>query len=113
MMDTVKNAFHTIGDRGGSLARTVGCETADLAKRVGSSTADFAKRIGPKRGLIGLAALVAVVGGSIVLVRYLRSRDDESVREGLDEELGNEELPTRGRRNRRARGSYANAETIR
>lgn len=110
MMDTVKDAFHTIGDRGGQFARTVGCETADLAKRVGSSTADLAKRIGPKRGLIGLAVLAAVVGGSIVLVRYLRSRD-EDVREGLDEELGGEATVS-GKRNRRRNDAYS-AQTIR
>ena len=101
MMDTVKNT-----------ARTIGCETADLARRVGGSTADLAKRIGPKRGLIGLAVLAAVVGGSIVLVRYLRSRD-EDVREGLDEELAGEEH-VGGKRNRRGRNaSYSAAQTIR
>jgi len=109
MMDTVKNALHT----GGDFARTIGCETADLAKRVGSSTADLAKRIGPKRGLIGLAVLAVAVGGTIVLVRYLRSRD-EDVREGLDEELAGEESVS-GKRNRRGKrnASYSAAQTIR
>src|SRR6266850_1688802 len=90
MMNTVKHAIYTIGDRGSDLAKTIGCETADLAKRVGgttadlakragSSTSDLAKRIGPKRGLIGLAVLAAAIGGSIVLVRYLKARGD-----GLD-----------------------------
>jgi hypothetical protein len=74
MMNTVKHAFSSIGDRSGDLARTVGSGTAGLARRVGGGTADLAKRIGPRRALIGLAVAAAVVGGSIVVVRYLRAR---------------------------------------
>ena len=88
-------------------------KAADLAKRVGSTTAGLAKRIGPKRGLIGLAVLAVAVGGTIVLVRYLRSRD-EDVREGLDEELAGDEA-VGGKRNRRGKrnASYSAAQTIR
>ena len=70
MMKTVKHTFSSIGDRGGDIASS----TVDLAKRFGSGTAGLAKQIGPRRGLLGLAVLVAAVGGSVVLIRYLRSR---------------------------------------
>jgi len=73
MMKTVKHTFSSIGDRGGDIASG----TVDLAKRFGSGTAGLAKRIGPRRGLLGLAVIVAAVGGSVVLIRYLRSRRTE------------------------------------
>ena len=108
MMSTVKNAFHTIGDRGGDFARSVGGSTADIAKRVGGSTADLAKRIGPKRGLIGLAVILAAVGGTIVLVRYLRARDEEA--EGLEDELGG---PTTKAGKRNHKQAYTAQQTAR
>jgi hypothetical protein len=77
MMKTVKHSLHSFGDRSGDLAKTIGSETADLAKRFGSGTANLAKRIGPRRGLIGLAALAVVIGGSVVLIRYMRARNLE------------------------------------
>jgi hypothetical protein len=83
IMKSVKHTIHTIGDRSGDFARTVGSETVDLAKRFGSGTASLAKRIGPRRALIGLAALAAI-GGSVMLVRYLRARKLESKR-GLED----------------------------
>jgi hypothetical protein len=93
MMKTVKHTIYSIGDRGGDVARSVGSGTADLARRVGSGTADLAKRIGPRRGLIGLAVLAAAIGGTVVLVRYLRARDAEE-EIGAD---GNTEDSTNGR----------------
>jgi hypothetical protein len=75
MMKTVKNTFSTIGDRGGDLAGDLASGTADLAKRLGIGTTSFAKRVGPRRGLLGLAVIAAAVGGSVVLIRYLRSRN--------------------------------------
>ena len=86
MMKTVKHTFYTIGDHSSDLARTIGSGTADLARTLGSGTADFAKtlgsgtahlakRIGPKRGLLGLLAVAAAIGGTVVLVRYLRARN--------------------------------------
>lgn len=68
-------------------AKHVGGITADYAKYAAASTKDLAKRIGPKRGLIGLAILGAVVGGSVYLVRYLRARREEALEdiEGLEE----------------------------
>jgi len=74
LMKTVKNTFSTIGDRGGDLAGDLASGTADLARRFGSGTAGLAKRVGTRRGLIGLAVIAAAVGGSVVLLRYLRSR---------------------------------------
>jgi len=80
MLNIVKDTFHTIGDRSSELARTFGAETADLAKRFGSETASLAKRIGPRRGLIGLAVLATTIGGSVMLVRYLRARNLDKAR---------------------------------
>ena len=75
MTKTVSNALHTIGDRSGDLARTVGSGTADLARRVGSGTTSLARQIGPRRALIGLAVLGVAIGGTVVLLRYLRNRN--------------------------------------
>jgi hypothetical protein len=74
MMKTAKHTLHAISDHGSDLASTIGSGTVDLAKRVGSGTANLAKRIGPRRGVISLVVMAAAIGGSIVLVRYLRSR---------------------------------------
>lgn len=76
-MKTVKTTFYTLGDRTSDLARTIGDETVDLARRFGDGTVTLAKRVGPRRGLIGLAVLAAAVGGSIMLVRYLKARNAE------------------------------------
>lgn len=74
MLNTVKNAMHTIGDSTGDLVRGVGCNTVSLARR-----------IGPKRALLGVAILGAMVGGSIWLARYLRARKEERpVEAGLE-----------------------------
>jgi hypothetical protein len=77
MTKTVRNTFHAIGDRGGDVAKSIGHGTADIAKRVGRGTSDLATRIGPRRGLIGLAVLAVAIGGSVVLIRYLRARNAE------------------------------------
>ncbi|MBS1121459.1 MAG: hypothetical protein H6Q90_3687 [Deltaproteobacteria bacterium] len=88
MMNTVKNVIHSLGGGAGDVAKTVGGTSADLAKRigngtsvlarrVGNGTANLARRVGPTRGLIGLAIAGVAVGGTIFLVRYLRSRETE------------------------------------
>jgi hypothetical protein len=74
MMNTVRHTFHTIGDRSGDLARSFGSGTADIARRVGGGTTSLARQIGPRRALIGLAVAAIAIGGSVVLIRYLRSR---------------------------------------
>jgi hypothetical protein len=83
MSNKVKDVVSTIGDETGVLAKRFGCATADLAGRVAGETVDLAKRVGPKRGLIGLAIAAAAVGGTIVLVRYLRARDPEERAEDI------------------------------
>ncbi len=102
MLKSVKTAMYNIGDGTGHLAKRVGSGTADLAKRVGSETADLAKRIGPKRAIIGIAVIGVVVAGSIVLVRYLRSR-----KEDLPLEEGDEQVRGRQGRRRSHRGAEA------
>jgi hypothetical protein len=79
MMNTVKHTFTSIGDRSGELARTIGSGTAGLARRVGGGSASLARRIGPRRALIGLAIVAAAVGGSIVVIRYLRARNADGL----------------------------------
>lgn len=103
MMNTVRDTFHSIGDRSGDLAKSFGSSTADLAKSFGSSTADLAKsfgsstaelarrfgdgtadiakQIGTRRALIGLAVAAVAIGGTVMVIRYLRAR---RVDEGLD-----------------------------
>jgi hypothetical protein len=87
MMNTVRDTFSSIGDRGGDIARSVGSGTADLARRVGSGTASIARQVGPRRALIGLAIAAVAIGGSILVMRYLRARRE---RDELD--LGEEDL---------------------
>jgi hypothetical protein len=77
MMKTVKHTFTSIGDHSGEIARTIGSGTAGLARRFGGGTASLARRVGPRRALIGFAVAAVAVGGSIVLVRYLRARNAE------------------------------------
>jgi len=95
MMNTVRDTFSSIGDRSGDIARSVGSGTAGLARRVGSGTVDLAKRvtgrsssiadqIDGRRALIGIAVAAAAIGGSILLVRYLRARRARDA--GLDRE---------------------------
>ena len=101
MTKTVKHGLHTIGDRGSDMARAFGSGTADVAKRFGRGTADVVDRIGPKRALIGLAVLVAAIGGSIVLVRYLRARAD-------NDELASDDMsPDAAERSARSRSRSA------
>jgi hypothetical protein len=83
MMKTVKHTFSSIGDHGGDVARAIGAETALLARRFGSGTVTVARQVGPRRGLIGLAVLAAAIGGSVMLIRYLKARAAEA---GVDDE---------------------------
>jgi hypothetical protein len=85
MMNTVRDTFSSIGDRGGDLARSVGSGTTHLARRVGSGTVDLARDIGPKRALIGLAVAAVAIGGSILVLRYLRARRSEAAGIGGDD----------------------------
>lgn len=103
-MKTVKTTFYTLGDRTSDLARTIGDETVDLARRFGDGTATLARRVGPRRGLIGLAVLAAAVGGSIMLVRYLKARNAEQ--EGTDN-AANDELGSGNFANKRSRARNA------
>jgi hypothetical protein len=102
MMKTVKHTFSTIGDRSGDIARTFGTETAGLARRFGGGTASLAKRIGPRRALIGLAIAAVAIGGSVMLVRYLRARKVERERrtEGAGEDASASHDAKSGNRSR-------------
>jgi hypothetical protein len=93
MMNTVRDTFSSIGDRGGEFARSVGCSTADLARRVGSGTTSIARQVGPRRALIGLAIAAVAIGGSILVVRLLRARRERD--QVLD--LGEEHLAAASR----------------
>jgi hypothetical protein len=104
MTKTVRKTFHKIGDRGSDVAMAIGSGTADIAKRVGRGTADLASRVGPRRALLGLAVIAAAVGGTVVLVRYLRARNAEYP---LDME---EDLAGGARRARSRKRSHAQAD---
>ena len=84
MMNTVRDTFSSIGDRGGDIARSFGHGTADLARRVGDGTVDLARDIGPRRALIGLAIAAVAIGGSIAVMRYLRARRERDRRDQLE-----------------------------
>jgi hypothetical protein len=91
----------TIGSTTGALAKRVGSGTVGIAQFAGDGatslakgTANLAKKVGPKRGLIGLVAVGALVGGGIVLARYLKRRrfEQESM------EASDSEQPMRDRK---------------
>lgn len=92
MTKTVRKTFHSIGDHTGDFAKAVGSGTADLARRFGNGTTDLARRVGPKRGIIGLVVLGVAIGGSVVLIRYLRARNARA-------ELGPDDYATSAERN--------------
>jgi hypothetical protein len=81
MTKTVRHTISTFGDRGGDFARAIGSGTADFARRFGDGTSDLARRVGTRRALIGLAVLGVAIGGSVLVVRYLRARRE---REAMD-----------------------------
>ncbi|HEY4176810.1 MAG TPA: hypothetical protein VGM90_08265 [Kofleriaceae bacterium] len=64
----------SIGSTTGSLAKRFGSGTADLAIGAGRGSARLAKTIGPKRGLIGIATVGALVAGGIILSKFLKRR---------------------------------------
>jgi len=93
MMNTVRDTFYSIGDRGSDIARNLGSGTYGLARRVGSGTASLARDIGPRRALIGLAIAAVAVGGTIVMLRYLRARRaNERATVDLDSEIDSSDL---------------------
>ncbi|HEU4732421.1 MAG TPA: hypothetical protein VFT22_31215 [Kofleriaceae bacterium] len=103
MMKTVKHTFSSFGDRSGELARSFGSGTADFARRVGDGTTTLAKRIGPQRALVGFAIAAVAIGGSILLIRYLRARNaEEMAGEEAGEQLGRNNGSRRARRSRQA-----------
>lgn len=77
MLNKVKDIIFTVGDSTGSFAKQFGLSSVDVAKTVGERSVKIAKDIGPKRAIIGAAILAVAVGGGIVLVRYLRRREQE------------------------------------
>ena len=86
MMNTVRDTFYSIGDRGSDLARSVGSGTVDLARRLGDGTVSLARDIGPRRALIGLAVAAVAIGGTVLVMRYLRSRRAEADL-GIDDDV--------------------------
>ena len=92
MLKEVKEVIYTVGDATGSFAKAFGLTTADVAKSVGKRSAGLIEDLGPRRVLIGAALLAAAVGGGLLLVRYLRQREqaelDEESMEASDEAAG-------------------------
>jgi hypothetical protein len=106
MLKTVKKTMHNIGDDTGYFAKRVSSGTADLAKRVSSGTADLAERIGPRRAIIGVAVIGVIVGGSILLVRYMRARREELPFEGAEEHVSGRRARRHARRGAEAQFSH-------
>ena len=104
MMNTVRDTLSSIGDRSGYIARSVGSGTVDLARRVGSG---LTEQRGPRRALIGLAAAAVAIGGSILLVRYLRARRarDAGIDRDADLEISHA-MPPNGRVGVDSRATY-------
>ena len=104
MLNTVKEIIYTVGDSTGAFAKSMGLSSADLAKTIGTGTVALAKDIGPKRALIGAAIVAAAVGGGIVLMRYLRRREQERLEQEGDEPSRKTKI---GRAERRAQNAAA------
>ncbi|MDQ3334263.1 MAG: hypothetical protein M4D80_03815 [Myxococcota bacterium] len=99
----MKEIVYTVGDTTGSFAKSIGLTSADFAKTLGTGTVNLAKDIGPKRILIGAAILAVAIGGGVVLMRYLRRREEERL-----EAEGDEHPNTKiGRAARRAQNAAA------
>jgi len=101
MMKTAKHTLSSFGDRSGEIVRTIGSGTADIARRFGDGTTILARRIGPRRALIGFAIAAVAIGGSIVLIRYLRARSAEGLAgDETGEQTGRNNGSRRSRKNR-------------
>lgn len=105
MRNSVKEIIYTVGDSTGTFARSVGRNSSRLARRVGKRSASLARDIGPARLLVGAAMLAVAIGGGVLLVRYLRQREQDR----YDEESMQEELLEPGVRRRRG-GRFARGE---
>ncbi|HEY4060150.1 MAG TPA: hypothetical protein VGM39_26230 [Kofleriaceae bacterium] len=64
----------TIGSTTGSFAKRIGSGAADLALTTGKGSAKLAKTIGPKRSIVGIATVGALIAGGIVLAKFLKRR---------------------------------------
>jgi hypothetical protein len=85
MLELAKDVIHGVAAPTGEFAKLVAANTANVAKKVGGATVATARWIGPKKALIGLAAIGAIFG-STMLVRYLRARsaaDDADADDGI------------------------------
>jgi hypothetical protein len=96
------DAAKFVGGKSADAAKFVGYKTADAARFVGEGTVDIAKRVGPKRGIIGLVLIGGAVVGGVYLVRYLRSRAEES-----DEAMGADSIKSPKVRNAAKRAENA------
>ena len=99
-----------LGAHSAVLAKRVGAETAKVAKRVGAGTVKVASQVGVKRGLAGLAILGAVIGGSIMLARYLKRRAEETVEAEAEDETAPGGQPRRNKKMSRAKRKAAHAQ---
>jgi hypothetical protein len=76
---TMKDAISDFGCATGDLAKRFGSGTSRVAKRVGRRTTDLVDDIGPARALIGLAVIGAAIAGTVLLVRYVRTKRAEQL----------------------------------
>ena len=81
-------------------ARTAGAATAHAAKEVADRASDLARRV-PRNGWIGIAAAAAAIGGTVLVVRYLKARG-EALHAAEAAALKAGKAPTPGGHKRRA-----------
>jgi hypothetical protein len=91
MKHMARDTLHSIGDRSSDVVKTIGSSTAQLARRVSGRTTDLARQVGPRRALIGLAVAAVAIGGTVMLVRFLRAR-----RARINAGMGREEMSASG-----------------
>lgn len=82
MLDQVKEVIYSVRDSTSSIAKSLGITTADIAKSAGMGGVGLVKILGARRVLLGAGLLSVAVGGGVIVVRYLRRREQAE----LDEE---------------------------
>lgn len=108
MRNKMKNSTQSMGDDTGDFASRFGSHTADFARRFGDRSSELVNRVGPGRALVGIALFGAILGGSLLIIRYLRARRDELPYEVEGEERGRSFWNREDRRGMR-RGDTRNA----
>lgn len=82
MLNTVKERIYYYGGGAGDAARRFRGNSAKVARRVGRRTREMAREVEPRQAILGIVIAGAVIGGGILLARYLKRRREELPIEG-------------------------------